>query len=81
MIDQVTLEQVQTALRRVPPERLRDVLTYIEFTQYQAETEPYDEDAALWAAVEANQAYKQAHPDQVDRYKTEAEFLEAVVDL
>ncbi|MCP4681618.1 MAG: hypothetical protein GY864_04730 [Desulfobacterales bacterium] len=79
--EQVTIQDVETALRRIPHERLKDVLTFIEFTQYQAETEPSDEDEALWAAVEANQAYKERHPEQVERYKSGAEFLKAVADI
>ena len=79
--EQVTIQDVETALRRMPPERLKDVLTFIEFTQYQAETEPSDEDDALWAAVEANQTYKERHPDQIERYKSGTEFLKAVADI
>ena len=81
MIEQVTIKDVQAALRQVPPERLKDVLTFIKFTRYQAEAEQYDKDEALWAAVEANQAYKRAHPDQVECHKTGAEFLAAMTDL
>ena len=31
--EQVTIQDVETALRRIPPERLKDVLTFIELKQ------------------------------------------------
>jgi hypothetical protein len=83
----VTLEEVEKALRRVPPQRLSDVLTFIEFLEYQAEheDEEYDiddtsEDAALWAAVQANEAYTSQHPCEMIVHETGADFLAATAD-
>lgn len=86
----VTLEEVEEALRRVPLQRLPDVLTFIEFLEYQAEHEDEDaerdvddssEDAALWAAVQANQAYKTKHPNDVIIHESGEDFLTATADL
>jgi hypothetical protein len=82
----VTLEEVEEALRRVPQQRLSDVLTFIEFLEYQAEQEDASaddasEDEALWAAVQANQAYKTKHPHDVIIHETGEDFLAATADL
>jgi hypothetical protein len=78
----VTIEEIESALRRVPPQRLPDVLTFIEFLEYQAEheDEEYDiddpsEDAALWAAVERNRAYNAAHPGEMIVHESGEDFL------
>lgn len=56
-------------LRRVPPERLADVLQFVEFIEYQTRKQAQEadtsEDEALWAAVEANRAYKAQHPEEM----------------
>lgn len=83
----VTLEEVEEALRRVPQQRLPDVLTFIEFLKYQAEheDEEYDiddtsEDAALWAAVQADDGYKVQHPNEMIIHESGADFLAATAD-
>jgi DNA-binding GntR family transcriptional regulator len=81
---QITIDDILAALRRVPPQRLADIFQYIEFIEYQAAQAAADasEDEALWAAVEANDAYKQQHlNEEPERYKTGADFLKAVADL
>jgi hypothetical protein len=82
----VTLKEVETALRRVPPLRLPEVLTFIESLEYRAERdEGYDiddpsEDAALWAAVEADDAYKAQHPGEMIIHESGEAFLAATAD-
>lgn len=75
---------IMSALRKLPPDYQREVLRYIEFLDYKinvARSEAMEE-AALWAAVEANQEYKRQHPDEgLEIYETGADFLEAVTDL
>jgi hypothetical protein len=64
---EITIDDILDALRRLPPDRLPDVLQFIEFIEYQvtqAETDT-SEDEALWAAVEAEQAYRREHPEEV----------------
>jgi hypothetical protein len=83
----VTLEKVEAALRRVPPERLADVLLFVEFLEYQAGNggkraeDDASEDAALWAAVKANHAYKAQHPGEMVIHESGSDFLAATSDL
>jgi predicted nucleotidyltransferase len=50
--------------------------------QVMREAAPLAEDAALWAAVEANQEYKRRQPDEgLEIYETGADFLEAAAEL
>lgn len=75
---------VITALRKLPPDYLPELLRYIEFLDYKINAARTDaeEEAALWAAVEANQQYKQQHSDeQLEIHETGADFLKAVADL
>jgi len=75
---------VVVALRKLPPDYLPEVLRYIEFLDYKLNAARAEaaEDAALWAAVEANQQYKRQHPDEVlEIHETGADFLKAVADL
>jgi len=75
---------IVAALRKLPPDYLPEVLRYIEFLDYKINVARNDvaEDAALWAAVEANQEYKQQHLDEdLEVYETGADFLKAVADL
>jgi len=75
---------VVVALRKLPPDYLPEVLRYIEFLdcKLNAARAEAAEDAALWAAVEANQQYKRQHPDEVlEIHETGADFLKAVADL
>ena len=75
---------VIAALHKLPPQYVAEVLRYIEFLDYKFNVMGGDaaEEAALWAAVEANQEYKRQHPDEDQEiYETGADFLEAVKDL
>ena len=87
ILPNVTLEDVEEALRRVPQQRLSDVLTFIEFLEYQAEQadEEFDiddasEEAALWAAVQADDIYKAQHPSEMIIHESGADFLAATAD-
>ena len=86
-VPNVTFEKVEAALRRVPPDRLADVLLFVEFLEYQgdnggiSERDEAQEDAALWAAVEANHAYKAQHPGEMEIHESGADFLAATADL
>lgn len=77
----ITIEEVISALQRVPAHRLADILQFIEFVEYQTALTPEDtaEDEALWAAVEAEQAYRQEHPEDIIVCRSIDE-LEAVLD-
>lgn len=82
----VNLEEIKSALQRVPPDRLPEVLTFIEFLEYQAEHENESramddiEDAALWTAVETDDTYKVAHPSEMIIHESGADFLAATED-
>ena len=71
---EVTIEDIIAALKRVPLERLPDILQFIEFIEYQA-ADDASEDEALWAAVEAEQAYRQQHPEDVIVCKSVDELI------
>ena len=82
-LQKVTLKEVETALRRIPAPRLPEVLTFIEFLEYRAEGDDIDdpsEDAALWAAVEANDAYPARHPGEMIVHESGEAFLAATAD-
>lgn len=88
VVSPVTIEEVELALQRVPPQRWPEVLTFIEFLEYQSEQEDDEtglddtsEDAALWAAVQANQAYKTKHTNDVIIHESGADFLADTADL
>ena len=75
---------VMAALRKLPAQYMVEVLRYIEFLDYKVNVTgtDADEEAALWAAVEANEAYKRSHPDEeLEIYETGEDFLEAMKDL
>ena len=79
-VSNVLLNKIEIALRRMPPERLADVLQFVEFIEYrsQKQTPPSNEaseDEALWAAVQANQAYKAQHPGEMIVHESGADFL------
>lgn len=85
-LQKVTLKEVETALRRVPAPRLPEVLTFIEFLEYRTERDEEDgiddpsEDAALWAAVEADDAYQARHPGEMIVHESGEAFLAATAD-
>lgn len=75
---------VIAALRKLPAHYAAEVLRYIEFLDYKVNVMGVDddEDALLWAAVEANQSYKRQHPDEeLEIYETGDAFLMAVENL
>jgi len=81
---EITVDDILDALQRVPSGRLPDILQFIEFIEYQTTLAADDssEDEALWAAVEANQTYKQHHlKEEPERYSSGTDFLKAVNDL
>jgi hypothetical protein len=86
-VPNVMLEKVEAALRRVPSERLADVLLFVEFLEYQAGNggrraeDDASEDAALWAAVEANHVYKAQHSGAMVLHESGADFMAATSDL
>ena len=81
----VTLEELEAAIRQVPAQRRRAVLLFVQFleyltTNYQGEADPGDTD--LWNAVIAHQAYRKAHPEEVSElFDTPEAFLQATADL
>ena len=75
----VTIDDIIAALNRVPTERLPDVLQFIEFVEYQSVIDDSSEDEALWAAVEAEQAYRREHPEDIITLRS-AEDLQAFLD-
>jgi hypothetical protein len=82
----VTTNTIVETLQHLSPKYLPDVLQFIQFLEYKSISTPDDatafEDEALWDAVQANQAYKVQHPDEVlERYQSGTEFLKAVEDL
>lgn len=81
----ITLNQVETALRRLPVRRLRYVLLFIEFLEYLTDNghaEDDSEDADLWAAALAHRAYREAHPEEEpEMFDTPEAFLQATADL
>lgn len=81
----VSFEQIEAALHRLPPQRLKEVLLFIEFLEYLAgnnQDQDDAEDAALWEAVLAHQAYRTAHPtEQPEEFHSSEAFLKATADL
>jgi hypothetical protein len=74
----VTIEELERAIRHLAPSRRREVLQFIEFLEFRDE----DETADLWRAVEVHQAYRAAHPDeQPDVYESGEDFLRATEEL
>jgi hypothetical protein len=70
-------------LQRLPPEHLQDVLQFAQFLEYKlALVDERFDDETLWDAVQANQQYKEQHPDvPLECYPSGQAFLEAVADL
>ena len=74
----VTIEELERAIRQLPPSRRREVLRFIEFLEFRDE----EETPHLWRAVEVHQAYRAAHPDEEpDIYQSGEEFLRATEEL
>ena len=80
----ITTEAIIEELDHLPSEYLPDVLQFIQFLEYKAQAplDDHSEDESLWDAVQANQVYKEQHPDEeLERYKSGADFLKAMADL
>ena len=80
----VPVETVMAALNKLPPDYLAEVMQFIEFLEFKSSVDPGDtsDDASLWVAVEANQAYKHEHPgEELDVYESGEDFLKAFADL
>jgi len=80
----IPIETVAAALSKLPPDYLFEVMQFIEFLEYKSSAKSSDiaDDLALWAAVEANQAYKREHPDEEnEKYESGDDFLKAFADL
>lgn len=74
----VTLEDLELAIRQLPASRRREVLLFIQFLEYRDEAE----DVHLWRAVEQHQAYRATHAEeQPEVYASGEAFLRATEDL
>jgi hypothetical protein len=81
---EVSLEELEAALRRLPARRRKEVLLFIEFLEYETMTAADDrsDDDDLWKAVLAHQEYRKAHPtEQPEEYDSPEAFLQATADL
>lgn len=78
MDTEVTLEDLEQALRQVPRSRRHEVLLFLQFLAYRDEAE----DHHLWRAVEAHRAHRAAHPDEpAESYESGDAFLRATDDI
>lgn len=80
----VPIEAIAAALSKLAPEYLSEVMQFVEFLEYKSSTRAGDiaDDAALWTAVEANQAYKREHPgEELDMFESGEDFLKTFADL
>jgi hypothetical protein len=80
----ITYEKVESAVRRLPAQRLKTALLFIEFLEQLTEHDldvNDAEDTDLWAAVLAHESYKQTHLNEpAETYSTAEEFLNATGD-
>ncbi|MCE7980217.1 MAG: hypothetical protein DYG89_03425 [Caldilinea sp. CFX5] len=79
----VTVEMVTEAIAHLNRSQLRDVWQFVQFLDYKAVMEDDSaEDEALWAAVQAHEAYKAQHPEEKPEiYRTKEELAQALADL
>ena len=79
---EVSVQQVEKALQRLPAKRLKEALLFIEFLEYLGDDGDDLEDADLWEAVLAHQAYREAHPhERPEVFDSPQAFLNATTDL
>jgi hypothetical protein len=81
---EVSLDELEAALRRLPARRRKDVLLFIEFLEYETVTNDGDrsDDDDLWKAVLAHQEYRKTHPaEQPEEYDSPEAFLQTTADL
>jgi hypothetical protein len=81
MTVEVSPYQIESAARRLSPAQRKQVLLFVEFLEYLNEQQGVNDDtddADLWQAVLAHQAYRTEHPGQPVEVFTSAEaFLRA----
>jgi len=81
MTANVTLQQIEEAIRRLQPQQRRQVLLFVEYLEYlsgQAQDMDVLDDADLWDAVLAHQAYRKTHPGTpMEVFETREAFLKA----
>ena len=81
----ISLEQLETALRRLPSKRYKEVLLFIEFLEHMTgdkQEDDADEDEDLWAAVSVHHAYRDSHPEEPPEiFDSADDFLRATADL
>ena len=79
----ISLEQLETALRRLPSKRYKEVLLFIEFLEYMTgDRQEAGEDEDLWAAVSVHHAYRDSHPEEPPEiFDSADDFLRATADL
>lgn len=77
---EITPQDILKALQEVPQERWSDILQFIQFLRYQAAIAAGEaaEEAALWAAVTAEQTYRQQHPETVVICESPADLAAAL---
>ena len=81
-IPEVSVQQVEKALQRLPAKRLKEALLFIEFLEYLGDGGDDSEDADLWKAVLAHQAYRESHPhERPEVFDSPQAFLNATADL
>jgi hypothetical protein len=81
----ISLQEIEAAVQRLPAHRRREVLLFIEFLEYLTSNYPDEgaaDDADLWNAVLAHQAYRKAHQDETPEiFDSPDAFLRATADL
>lgn len=74
----ITLEELEQAIRQLLPSQRQEVLLFIQFLEYRDEAG----DGYLWRAVGQHQAYRAAHAEeQPDVYDSGEAFLRATEHL
>jgi hypothetical protein len=82
VVPEALVKQVEEALQRLPAKRLKEALLFIEFLEYLGDGSDDSEDADLWEAVLAHQAYREAHPQEMPEVLDSPQaFLKATADL
>lgn len=81
----ISTEELTGAIQRLPQTQRKFVFLFIEFLEHLTEKEQAvdtAEDDALWEAVLAHLAYRQAHPDEEPEvFDTPEAFLQATAAL
>jgi len=81
LIPETPLEQVIEAIRLLRSEQLAEVWKFIEFLDYKDFLENSSEDEWAWRIVQANEKYKELHPDEpLEVFTSGEDFLKASAD-